>query len=76
MAGEGLLYSTGGEKVRSGGSDGKEGKQSHSAGDPGLIPGSGLFPGEGSCYLLVWRIPWIEEPGRLQSMGLQGVGHH
>ena len=24
---------------------------------------------------LAWRIPWIEEPGRLQSMGLQGVGH-
>ena len=22
-----------------------------------------------------WRIPWIEEPGRLQSMGLQRVGH-
>ena len=24
---------------------------------------------------LAWRIPWREEPGRLQSMGLQGVGH-
>ena len=22
-----------------------------------------------------WKIPWIEEPGRLQSMGLQRVGH-
>ena len=22
-----------------------------------------------------WRIPWVEEPGGLQSMGLQGVGH-
>ena len=22
-----------------------------------------------------WRIPWREEPGRLQSMGLQRVGH-
>ena len=22
-----------------------------------------------------WRIPWTEEPGRLQSMGLQRVGH-
>ena len=21
--------------------------------------------------ILAWRIPWIEEPGRLQSMGLQ-----
>ena len=24
---------------------------------------------------LAWKIPWIEEPGRLQSMGLQRVGH-
>ena len=22
-----------------------------------------------------WRIPWTEEPGKLQSMGLQRVGH-
>ena len=22
-----------------------------------------------------WRIPWTEEPGGLQSMGLQRVGH-
>ena len=25
--------------------------------------------------MLAWRIPWTEEPGRLQSMGLQTVGH-
>ena len=25
--------------------------------------------------ILVWRIPWMEEPGGLQSMGLQRVGH-
>ena len=25
--------------------------------------------------ILVWRIPWTQEPGRLQSMGSQGVGH-
>ena len=24
---------------------------------------------------LAWKIPWIEEPGTLQSMGLQRVGH-
>ena len=24
---------------------------------------------------LAWKIPWREEPGRLQSMGLQRVGH-
>ena len=22
-----------------------------------------------------WKIPWVEEPGGLQSMGLQRVGH-
>ena len=25
---------------------------------------------------LAWEIPWTEEPGRLQSMGLQRVGHN
>ena len=25
--------------------------------------------------ILAWKIPWLEEPGRLQSMGLQRVGH-
>ena len=25
--------------------------------------------------VLVWRIPWTEEPGGLQSMGSQRVGH-
>ena len=25
--------------------------------------------------ILAWRIPWTEEPDRLQSMGLQRVGH-
>ena len=24
---------------------------------------------------LAWKIPWMEEPGRLQSMGSQRVGH-
>ena len=25
--------------------------------------------------ILAWRIPWAEESGKLQSMGLQRVGH-
>ena len=25
--------------------------------------------------ILAWRIPWTEEPGGLQSMGSQNVGH-
>ena len=45
------------------------------AGDTGSIPGLGRSPGEGngnpSSSILVSRIPWTEEPGRLQSMGPQ-----
>ena len=26
--------------------------------------------------ILAWEIPWTEEPGRLQSMGSQRVGHN
>ena len=26
--------------------------------------------------ILAWKIPWMEDPGRLQSMGLQRVGHN
>ena len=26
--------------------------------------------------ILAWRILWTEEPGRLQSMGLQRIGHN
>ena len=26
--------------------------------------------------ILAWKIPWIEEHGRLQSMGLQTVRHY
>ena len=26
--------------------------------------------------ILAWRVPWTEEPGSLQSMGLQRVGHN
>ena len=25
--------------------------------------------------ILAWKIPWMEEPGRVQSMGLKRVGH-
>ena len=48
------------------------------AGDSGLIPGLGRSPGGGMATHsngLTWRIPWIEEPGRLQSIGSQRVGH-
>ena len=55
-----------------GGSDGKE--YACSAGDPGSIPGSGRYLEKGMAIhssIHAWRIPWTEEPGRLQSMGLQ-----
>ena len=51
----------------SGSSDGKE--SSCNAKDPGLIPGSEISPGEGNGRTLAWRIPWTEEPGKLQPMG-------
>ena len=43
-----------------------------------LIPGSERSPGEGNgnqLQYLAWKIPWTEEPGGLQSMGSQRVGH-
>ena len=60
-----------------GGSVGKE--STCNTGYLGLIPGSARSPGEGkgnpfqySCL----RILWAEEPGGLQSMRLQRVGHN
>jgi len=47
-----------------------------SAGDPPLISRLGRSPGEENGYpssILAWRIPWTEEPGRLQSMRLPRV---
>ena len=43
-----------------------------------LIPGSGRSPEEGMAThssILAWRTPWTEEPGRLQPIGSQKVGH-
>ena len=49
-------------------SDAKE--SACNAGDAGLIPGLGRFPGEGNGNLsniLAWRIPRTEEPGGLHT---------
>ena len=46
--------------------------------DAGSSPGSGRSLEEGMATyssILAWRIPLTEEPGGLQSMGLQKVGH-
>ena len=59
----------------SGGSDGKV--SAYNVGDLGSIPGSDLLEKEMATHssILAWKIPWMEEPGRLQSMGSQRVGH-
>ena len=60
-----------------GDSDSRE--SAYSAGDPSSMPGSGRSPKKDMAThssFLAWRIPWIEEPGGLQSMGLQRVRHN
>ena len=69
-----------------GGSEGK--KSACNVGDTRSIPGSGRSPREGNGYplqyslekamapnssTLAWKVPWMGEPGRLQSMGLWRV---
>ena len=47
--------------------------------DMGSIPGLGRYPGGGNSShfsILVWRIPWTEEPGGIQSIGSPRVGHN
>ena len=49
-------------------------------GRPGFDPWVGKIPLEkemATCSsILAWEIPWTEQPGGLQSMGLQRVGHN
>ena len=57
------------------GSDSKE--FACNEGDLGLIPGSRRSFGEGNGQrILVWRIPWTEEPGGLPSMESKIVRHN
>ena len=61
----------------SGDSNGKE--SACNVVDLGSIFGLGRSPGEGNGYPLQYscleKPPWTEEPGGLQSMGLQRAGH-
>ena len=60
-----------------GGSAGKE--SACNEGDLGSIPGLRRPLGEGMATpssIPAWRIPWTEEFGGLQSMGLQRVRHN
>ena len=51
--------------------------------ETGVQPLGGEDPLEGDhgkdmatqSSILAWRIPWTEQPGRLQSIGSQRVGH-
>ena len=48
------------------------------AGHTGSIPGSGRSQEKEMAThssILAWEIPWTEEPGELQSMGSERVGH-
>ena len=59
--------------------NGSVGKESAcKEGDPGSISVLERSPEKGMdthSSILAWRIPWTEEPGELQSMELQRVGH-
>ena len=60
------------------GSDSKE--STCNAGDLDLIPGLGRSPNLENrmathSSILAWKIPWTEEPGGLQSLESQRVGH-
>ena len=51
----------------------------YNVGDPGSIPGLGRsLEKEMATHssILAWKIPWTEDTGRLQSMGLQRVVHY
>ena len=75
------LWRQGGQTARNaldlpGGSDDKE--SAYSAGDLGLMLGLGRSPGGAHGNPLQYsglENPWSEEPGGLQSMGLQRVEH-
>ena len=47
-------------------------------GDPGSVPGlEDSLEKDMATHsnILAWRIPWMKEPGGLQSVGLQRFGH-
>ena len=79
----GVLRSMGSQRVghdsdwtQLNGSDGEESVSN--TGDLALIPGLGRFLEKGIAThssVLAWRIAWTEEPGALQSVRLQRVGH-
>ena len=70
------IYKNGTDEGFLHGSDGKE--STYNAGDPGPIPGLEDLLEKGMAThssILAWRIPWVGEPGGLQSTGMQRVRH-
>ena len=58
------------------GSFGSDKESACNADDPGSIPEDPLEKGMAThSSNLAWRIPWTGEPGGLQSLGSQRVGH-
>ena len=56
--------------------DGKE--SACNAGDLGSVPGLGRSLEKGMAThasIIAWRIPWIERPVGIQTMGLQRFGY-
>ena len=60
-------------------SDGSDSKEfTCNVRDLGLIPGLGRSLEEGVAThssMAAWRVPWVEEPGGLESTGSQRAGH-
>ena len=56
----------------------KESESACNAGETGSISASERSPGEenGNSLQYCLEIPWIKRPGKLQSIGLQRVGHN
>ena len=54
-----------------GGLDGKAGTEVRFLGQEGPLEKGP----DTQTSILAWRIPWTEEPGGLESMGLQRLGH-
>ena len=60
-----------------GGSDSKETAAMQKTQVPSLGQEDRLDKGMAThSSILAWRIPWTQEPGGLQSMGSQRVGHN
>ena len=73
------FYSSGFQCFPSGASGKEPTCQCRRSRDAGLIPALGRSPGKKMAIwssIHAWKIPWTDEPGRLQSMELERVRHN